>query len=124
MQLRLILKDILLDPKSGTTKVGTVEIDPENVDAELEALGKYLPGLTQSGDSGEESNLLSDVINSYCVEREVGGNWEAKTAESNRMIFSELVELRSAESAIALHVDGYSVRKYFGFSNRRHDLSP
>ncbi len=92
-QMKLILSDLLIDSKTGTTKVGKVEFDPDNVEAELEALGKHLPGISQSGDVGEESNLLSGVIKAFCAEQEVGGNWKAKTAESNRMILSELVEV-------------------------------
>ena len=61
-QMKLILSDLLIDSKTGTTKVGKVEFDPDNVEAELEALGKHLPGISQSGDVGEESNLLSGVI--------------------------------------------------------------
>ena len=92
-QMKLILSDLLIDSKAGTTKVGKVEFDPDNMEAELKALGKHLPGVSKSGDVGEESNLLSTVIKAFCKEQEVGGNWKAKTAESNRMILSELVEV-------------------------------
>ena len=92
-ELKLILLDLLVDSKSGTTRVGKVEFDPENLDAELEALGKHLPGLKKSADASATENLLSEVITAYCSERVTGGNWGEKTAESNCMIFSELVEI-------------------------------
>jgi len=31
---------LVVDRKSGTTKIGAVEFDPENLEAELEAFGK------------------------------------------------------------------------------------
>lgn len=92
-ELKLILRDLLLDPKSGTTKVGAVEFDPENLDQELEALGKHLPGLGRSGTTEAEQSLLLEVIEAFCTEREAGGTWGPKTAESNRKMFEELVEI-------------------------------
>ena len=109
-ELKLILLDLLVDSKSGTTKVGKVEFDAENLDAELEALGKHLPGLKKSADASATENLLSEVITAYCSERVTGGNWGEKTAESNCMIFSELVEILGDKPIES--IDKHTARSY------------
>jgi hypothetical protein len=71
--------NVVVDPKTGTTRAGTVEFDPDNLEAELEAVRTFLPGLGQPNASEPSGDLTSKVISAYCAEREAGGNWGSKT---------------------------------------------
>ena len=74
----------------------------KNVDKELEALSRHLPGLkvrepsaARPASTSAVSHPLSDVIIAYCAERKAGGAWTSKTLEANVRTFDELVERRA-----------------------------
>lgn len=98
--LQLIIGELIADHKTGTVQAKSIEFDPDNLDAERDAVQKLLFGMpnqqpnnTQNETETTPTNLLSEVVQAYCNERDAGNNWRPKSAAEFRVMFDELIEI-------------------------------
>ncbi len=83
--------DTVSTDAEGNVSVEGVELDPNNLEADVAALQSIL-GAQGSTKPKVTAKLLQDVVEDYCAEKKFSGTWKSKTESEYRASFSLMVQ--------------------------------